>query len=219
MSKLAPEVKQSLELALEKLSKEHPHLKGIMDSAKSGDLSEQEAMSALMKELGENPQHMPALMAIMKDAFNPTRNTTGIVPTPKTDLKESGDSAFWNDVGLPQMNPLAQAAIAERLQFDGDIPELRTGPAPAGVTPALSVHTNARSPVAIGQMMQQASDRMSEQLEKANTRRADLLEQIAGASKNETSLVLSQMEMLKQMGVDETDLTAIASHGIFDPEG
>lgn len=211
-------LKQSLEAVLEKLSEELPQLKEIMDSAKAGELSEQEAMSALMKEVQQNPQHMPTLMAVMQDAFAPTRDTSDLVPTPKADLKEAGDTAFWNGVGLPQMNPLAQAAIAERIQFDGDVPELRTGPAPEGVAPAVSVHTSARSSVVMGQMLKDASDKVSQSLQDANLKRAEILEKIANADKEATTLIASQMGFLAEMGED-TDLVAVAHSERFDPEG
>lgn len=58
---------------------------------------------------------------------------------------------------LPRLNPLAEAALIERAQFDGDIPEYRTGPLPKGVAPAVPVTLTARNPVAGGVMLEKAS--------------------------------------------------------------
>ncbi|MFA6235210.1 MAG: hypothetical protein WC824_13630, partial [Bacteroidota bacterium] len=59
--------------------------------------------------------------------------------------------------GIPRLNPLYEAQLVERAQFDGDIPELRTGPLPEDVLPAVSVETEAHSPVAIGEMLRIAA--------------------------------------------------------------
>lgn len=56
------------------------------------------------------------------------------------------------------LNPLVQAALVERLQYDEDIPELRTGPIPFGVPPAMSVDTLTPSLAAIGHMMNLATE-------------------------------------------------------------
>ncbi|MBD3260612.1 MAG: hypothetical protein GF334_02875 [Candidatus Altiarchaeales archaeon] len=62
--------------------------------------------------------------------------------------------------GPKSLHPLYSALLAERLQFDGDAPELRTGPLPPGARPAPSVGTSARSPVAIGAQLEKASEKV-----------------------------------------------------------
>jgi len=64
--------------------------------------------------------------------------------------------------GLPRLNPLYEAALIERAQFDGDIPELRSGPLPERVLPSVSVDTDARDPVALGEMLRIASEDVGE---------------------------------------------------------
>lgn len=75
------------------------------------------------------------------------------------------DLLFEGGAGLPQLNPLVQGAIIERLQFDGDIPELRSGPLPDGVKPALSVQTSATNLAMIGALLVMASDEMAEEIQ------------------------------------------------------
>lgn len=93
--------------------------------------------------------------------------------------------------GLPQLNPLYEAALIERVQFDGDIPELRSGPAPQGVTPAVSVESGARDPVALGWMLNQAAS-VGELLKETDRRRIDLIE---GYAEGTTTNVASQKEL------------------------
>ena len=65
---------------------------------------------------------------------------------------------------LPQLDPNVEAAIAERAQFDGDVPELRSGRLPEGARPAIPVKTTARNPVAVGRMLRQASEDVAEEI-------------------------------------------------------
>ena len=76
------------------------------------------------------------------------------------------DLLFQPDPDRPtvMLNPLYQALIAEVLQFDGDLPELRTGPLPKGGTPAVPVLTQARSPIMLGAMLKTASETVAERL-------------------------------------------------------
>jgi hypothetical protein len=75
------------------------------------------------------------------------------------------------------MNPLVLGALVERAQFDGDMPELRTGDIPIGVTPAVPVKTTARNPVAIGMMLGKASDKVQKQLDAGSAERRTEIEQ------------------------------------------
>jgi len=65
---------------------------------------------------------------------------------------------------MPRLNPLYEAALIERAQFDGDIPEARQGPLPVGIAPAVPVKTDARSPIAVGRMLASAAAEMQQQI-------------------------------------------------------
>jgi hypothetical protein len=58
---------------------------------------------------------------------------------------------------VPKLNPLLVAEVMERLQFDGDAPELRAGHMMEGGTPAVPVLTDAVDPVYIGLLLKKAS--------------------------------------------------------------
>jgi len=73
----------------------------------------------------------------------------------------AGDLLMGNEeTGPKNLHPLYEALLAERLQFDEDAPELRTGSLPSGVRPAPSVVTSARNPVMIGAQLYNASDKV-----------------------------------------------------------
>lgn len=57
-----------------------------------------------------------------------------------------------------RINPITEAALAERLQFDEDIPELRTAPPDADTIPAVPVHNpeGVLSQVVLGDMLERA---------------------------------------------------------------
>lgn len=179
--KTAPEISNSLTTLIEGLAEEAPELMAILNSAKGGELTEPEAMAELLKAVQQTPDLAVKMMTLAKTAFRPTQDPTGLVPRVPTDLKEIGDEAFFSGVGLPQLNPLVEAALAERLQFDGDIPELRHGPMPPGVSPAVSAVTKARSPVAIGATMDKAAKQVRKKLDEADKRKAKALERVAEA--------------------------------------
>lgn len=56
-----------------------------------------------------------------------------------------------------QLHPLVQGDILERLQFDGDIPELRSGPMPPGASPAVPVRVVTGDPILVGAQLWRAS--------------------------------------------------------------
>lgn len=88
------------------------------------------------------------------------------------------------------------AEISERVQFDGDVPELRTGPRQEGATPAVRVETDAVSPVALGLMLKKASSEI-EQVEREYRQR--MFAQ-AEASTGSTALVRKQAEKALKEG-------------------
>lgn len=143
----------------EDVARDVPELRGIMDQVKAGTLSESEGLQQMVAACLKNPETARLLMQTSQKALAPLRDRE-----PGRLAVQPGDMVFNSGVGLPQLHPLAQAAIIERLQFDGDIPEWRTGPLGAEGTPALSVATAARNPAAIGQMLRQASADMSNQI-------------------------------------------------------
>lgn len=207
-----PTIAQSLDKLITQIGAEMPELKAILDSAQRGELSETEAMMDLMHRVQSDPKLSARFMDIAKETFQATRAPLP-VPQPKADLAEVGDEAFWSGVGLPQLNPLVEAALAERAQFDGDMPELRMGPLAEGVMPAMPVMTGAKNPAAIGAMLEEASKKVRVKVNEANARRAKALERVAEAK----ALVAAGNASTALKKMAETDTFALAHSEEFDP--
>jgi len=76
---------------------------------------------------------------------------------------------YEDERGVQRVNPLYLAAISEQLQFDGDIPELRTGDMPKEAMPAVPVDLESLNLVSIGFGLEKASRQTREQIN-AHTR-------------------------------------------------
>lgn len=72
-----------------------------------------------------------------------------------------------NHRGKEMLSPLYLARIAERIQFDGDLPELRFGPLPLDAKPAVPVDADVFSSKALGVLLQRASEEVKDSLEAA----------------------------------------------------
>ena len=167
---------KALSVFLEKLSAEMPEIRLAMDLAKEGKITEDEAMSQMMALVKKNPDVERRLMEIALKELAPLREGEARVPAPAGEGPGSDIMTTHPVNGLPMLNPLYAAHLVERLQFDEDIPELRQGPPPPGTAAAVPVITKARSPVAIGKMLMDASVQVTAQLEKNQKNRAVLAE-------------------------------------------
>jgi len=165
------------EKVIARLREEAPELVEILDAAKEGTLTFDDALMEM------------------------ARRTALASPSVATKCDLPGD-LFLNEVGRPQMNPLVQAALAERLQFDEDVPEMRTGDLPEGVKPAVSVRTNARSPVALGLMLERASNAVDNEVRQHQKARAALVEDLAAGRVDTTALIAKGETWLARVGDD-----------------
>jgi hypothetical protein len=154
----------------------YPELARLLDRAKAGEITEQETLIQMNQFALDHPEFVTDLMAPPEEPAP--------VPTPGMELQTVGDvlppdgplALFKpSSNGLPRLNPLIEGALIERVQYDGDIPELRTGPIPEGVAPAVAVKTKSRNPVAIGHMLNTASKRVGEQIKVHEAERKSLL--------------------------------------------
>lgn len=141
---------------LETLLAEVPEVGDLAQQVKEGKITREEAFTKLVLLSKDSRVESSIKEALAGQIAN---------------VKEASDEAVADlyrahPDAIPRLNPLVESAIAERLQFDGDIPELRTGPMPEGTKPALSVEIeNVVSPVALGMMLEQASEEMLEKIE------------------------------------------------------
>jgi hypothetical protein len=151
------------------LQEKIPGLAPLVDKVKAGELSLDEAMGqAMALALAQGPE-IEAQVGSLLDAQ---------ILQEITDSEMLGD-LFDNGVGRPQINPLVQAAMGERLQFDGDLPELRTSDLPEGVKPAVPVKTDARDAVALGVMLDRASAGIEAEIRQHQANRALAIEDLA----------------------------------------
>jgi hypothetical protein len=150
-----------------------PRMADIFRRLREGDMDEQEAMKEIMSFAAEHPEWGEGLHEEAIKAFQPVfeQEITAIEHLPDREeiLERWGmteeDLVYVPDENrMPQLHPLVQGMIAERLQFDGDLPELRTGALPEGGTPAVPIKTASRNPVAIGAMLKKASEEVHAQI-------------------------------------------------------
>jgi hypothetical protein len=168
----------------EQVLKEFPELRQVLDQAKNGSLSEADAMRCLNEIVVSNPDIARRLQEMARNTLVPEEH--------RAKPLDHGGLVFHKDRGLPRLNPLVEAALIERAQFDGDIPELRTGAMLPGVVPAVSVDTRVRNPVALGLMLQDASEQVAAQIQAAEPERLRLLAQATEGVDDETLALVAQ---------------------------
>lgn len=203
-----PQVAQALAEAITRLRETDPDIMGILDKAKSGDMSDDVAMANLLETVMSNPDTAKRFQALMLRAMAPLREVPKEEAPPVAFTPRGGQ-------GIPGMNPLMQGALVERAQFDGDMPELRTGPIAHGVAPAVPVQTTARNPVAIGEMLGRASNKVQKELQAgADQRRLGI--EVAMAN-DPTALTI--MREHGALVAQEDAETILAGTAATDPEG
>jgi hypothetical protein len=124
----------------------------VLQGLETGDLAPADAYTKLRSIL-ERDGH--------KDELGGMR---GDFPV-KIPIQEPIPLTMETDEGIPMLNPLVEAAIAELASIDGDVPQLRTGPLPKGATPAVPIETSVADPVMVGMMLQQAATRIQEAIQ------------------------------------------------------
>jgi len=165
---LDPQVKQAFRALLDTIGEDFPRLQDILETAQAGLLSEEDALEQMALLVQGNPDLAAKLTEQAQTALAPLRGQEGLV-VPDHDPQVIYD----NQVGLPRLNPLYEAALIERLQYDGDLPQARTGPLAPGIKPAVPVDTDARSLVAIGHMLEDASNKVAEEVKEARQKHLD----------------------------------------------
>jgi len=170
--KIPLEVKEKLGVLIDEVLNIAPEFQSVLDQAKAGDITEFEAILQLMEIASSDVNLHAKLTNLAEDKFQPPLGETAITtPEPSPSL------LFEKEYGLPQLNPLYQGAIMERLQFDSDIPELRSGPMPPEGRPAIPVTTTARSAVSIGADLERAEEVTIDKIDANRKRLAETLEQ------------------------------------------
>lgn len=144
------ETDEALRRATQAVATALPEVADIIDRARSGQLTEEQAIAELTTLVTVGGR---SLEMRLKDV---------VIPPP-------------DGRGLPRLNPTYESVLAERALFDGDVPQLRFGPMAPGTAPAVPVDTEARDPAAIGIMLSEASSAVAAEAERLEAETARLL--------------------------------------------
>ena len=151
----------------------HPNLTDLIWRAKDGQINPRDVVKEIWKIAAHNPEFQQTLESSMFAAFGVDSSSTDLAHFPDREkmLERWGFTdedlifqPFEDRPDYQMLHPLLMGMIVELLQFDGDVPELRTGKLPEGGSPAVPVKTMARNPVMIGAMLRRASEEVAFEL-------------------------------------------------------
>lgn len=185
----------------------NPEIKEVLDRFWHEEIDTKEAIKEVWRVMAKSPGRESELERAMFDAFGIEPRSTDLAHFPEREkmLERWGfdeeDLVFVPNEDRPDykmLHPLLMGMIVELLQFDGDIPELRTGKLPEGGSPAVPVKTRARSPVAVGAMLRTASQEVAHELaaaqEEHDQKVAKMIDTIGGTGEATTGLVRQETE-------------------------
>lgn len=193
---------ESVEKYLDLLGKRCPRLREITEGVRVGKYSQSEGIAEMLRYVSESedPALSQDLERMAEECFGgeaPKSLALREIKFPETPLPEFMDQA---ENGLPRLNPLYEAALMERTQFDGDIPELRFGPLQSGVMPAVPVETKARQPALLGHLLKEASSTIRKEIDVLDEERHKVIEAIA--SGEDVALMGAHASLVAQGGKD-----------------
>lgn len=169
-----------------------PEVLDLILEGKAKGLGEAEVMRSVLELVMGRPELGARLGALVSSELDLP------VPAPKP-ARDEDDEGAWG--------PMHEATLSERLQFDGDAPELRTGPLPKGIAPAVPVATTARDPVSVGWMLESASEQVAAE---ARAIEASRVQEVEG-------LLTDRAEGSTEIG--PATLALIERASLPDPEG
>lgn len=184
-----------------------PELAAILNRFWDNELDAKETIKEVWKLVARRPEHESGLEHAMFDAFGVKPRSTDIAHFPDRQKMldrwgfDEEDLVFVPDEDRPDykmLHPLLMGMIVELLQYDGDIPELRSGKLPEGGSPAVPVKTMARNPVAVGAMLRTASQEVALELAAAQEEHdqsvAKMIDAVGGTGDAATGLVRQETE-------------------------
>jgi len=196
MSKVDPKVLAAIEQFAAVVGDIDPRVRDLLEQLRQGR-DETEVMADLVRLTQADPELSARIQEAAKSTFQPLKDESdGDVQesvqalrllkdrqNALRDLNFAEEDLVFHPEGtaFPQLHPLVMGFILERLQFDGDIPELRTGDIPLGQLPAVPVANAARNPVALGGQLVQASQEVRTELDAVHMARSEHLNAIGEA--------------------------------------
>jgi len=191
MSEIDPKVLAALGRLSASVKDLDPRIRRLLEQLEHG-VSQEQVLADLIKLVAEDSALARRIEEAARTEFQPLRKeSVEDIAESVTALRklkdrqdalrdlnfEEEDLVFHPEgTGLPQLHPVVMGYIIERLQFDDDIPELRTGSLPVGAPPAVPVETTVRDPAVLGAQLERASQEVREELDDAQREKMKELE-------------------------------------------
>lgn len=160
------------------LSKDHPEVCEILSK-------EGASIDDLVSFLSENPEKAldisgkimsdEGFLTFMEDQREDKEHQSFDMTSYRS-IDDLDESMILDDAG--NLNPIYDALLAERLQFDGDAPELRFGNVSSKVTPAVPVLSSTGNMFALGMQLEEASEEARNELIECENETRKLREKI-----------------------------------------
>lgn len=197
MSDVDPKVLAAIEQFAAVVGDLDPRVRDLLDQVRQGR-DEKDVMADLIKLTMEDPELSARIQDAAMSSFRPLKdesNTDEVHESVQALMKlrdrqnalrdlnfDEEDLVFHPEgTSFPQLHPVVMGFILERLQFDGDIPELRTGDIPVGALPAVPVAQGSRNPIALGNQLDTAAQEVRSELDAEHMARAEKLNAIGEA--------------------------------------
>lgn len=166
------------------ISDEFPEIGLILERASGGEITDEQALAEMMRYTNANPEIANRIANIFlenaKQEEEVMETDSEIFVMPKqyptksvdndNSLKPSLYDKIWEDRSeqgkIARFNPQYEGYLAERLQFDGDAPELRTSTMDKDTVPAVDVVAISRNPIVVGDQLRKASDQVRAEQDK-----------------------------------------------------
>lgn len=188
-----------------------PALAEIIRRAREGETTPEAAAREAWIAVGDDEQLSIELEKHLLESFEIDSDAVALARLPDREqlLERWGfteeDLVYQPHPDRPtkMLHPLLMGAILELLQFDGDVPELRTGPLPEGGSPAVPVQTMSRDPVVVGAMLRTAREQVHAELsaaQESHTRSVASLVEAVGST-NDAATLMIRRESERGVGV------------------
>lgn len=208
--KLDPEVDAAFADLVSRLEAASPEVKAILSEGRAAGKTVAETLQQMEALVQSDPTLSNLIETVAAEALAPLRGLGRDLPSEislasVTELDPTGItlasvSALDPAKGLARLDPLYEAYLTERVQFDGDAPELRTGRMPEGASPAVPVLTSARNPVSVGWMLEQAQSEVALEQRAIEQGRVDEVQGLL--SDDSTALTLQGPALLAKLDRD-----------------
>lgn len=188
-----------LDEVLEHLKSVNALLEGIPEGAeifcklRDNAISAEEATLQLMEVAARH-----GLLETLTSASEEIRSLVPAFSGETGDVKDAERPLVMEtSTGIAQLNPLFEAAIAERAFLDGDVPEFRRGRIPRGGHPAVPVVTESLDALVVGEMLHRASEEVAKEIHLAVVQRDEICERLLEMvdPENQTALEVTKRNL------------------------